>query len=192
MSRAFRPTAIVLTLLLLAGCASITSVPAGPLALGGGRQVTLDRDWSDISALTPRTPQVRVLTIDGLALNRLYVVQGLNPGTGLTRALAKDKPVPTYRKDMSLNEVIEFVSDSVAAQGYQRVETGDLKPARMWGADGIRIELTAKTETGLEVSGVAEAASIGGKLYMFLYLAPTEHYFGRSLPSVEALFRSAA
>jgi hypothetical protein len=192
MSRQIRLTATILILMLLTSCASITSVPAGPLTLGEGHPATLDREWSDISTLTARTPQVRVLTIDGLALNRLYVAQGLKPGEGLTRPMAKDKPVPAYRKDMSPNEVIEFVSDSVAAQGYQRVETGDLKPARLWGKDAVRIELTAKTETGLEVSGVAEAADIGGRLYLILYLAPSEHYFSTYLPSVEALFHSAA
>lgn len=192
MKRALRYAAFAVALAALAGCVSITKAPAGPMALGEGRPLTLDRDWSDISALVARTPSVRVLTLDGLALNRLYIASGLKPGEGLFKAISKEKPQPSYRKDMSGTELIEFITDTVTAHGYQRVETTALKPARLWGADGVRVEFEAKTEGGLEISGVAEVAQVGDRLGVILFLAPTEHYFGATVANVEAVFRSAS
>lgn len=193
MTRTLRIGLVSLLAAALAACASITKAPAGPIALGDGRSGVLDRDWSDVSAITPwRPPSVQVLTVDGPLLNRLYIARGLKPGEGLQRQAAKEKPVPTYRTGMSPNEQVEFITDTLAVLGYQRVETADLRPARLMGADAIRIDLAAKTESGLEISGAAEVAEIGGRLYVLLFLAPSEHYYGAYLPNVEAIFRSAA
>lgn len=192
MTRRLRIGLASLLLPALAACASITKAPAGPIALGAGRSGVLDRDWSDISAITPwRTPSVQVLSVDGPLLNRLYIARGLKPGEGLQRPAEKEKPVPVYRAGMSPNEQIEFITDSLGILGFQRAETTDLRPARLMGADAIRIDLAAKTESGLEISGAAEVAEIEGRLYVLLFLAPSEHYFRAYLPNVEAMFRSA-
>jgi len=182
------------TLLLLASaCTSIGRVPAGPVPLGGGHQVTTSRDWSDISALMPqRQSNVRVLTLDGPLLNRLYLAQGLAPGQGLIKRISKEKPAPTFRSDMSPTEVVEFVTDSVVALGYQRVDTSRLRPGTFGGAQALRFELSAQTDSGLDVAGTAQAAVAGGKLYLILFLAPKEHYFAATEGEIEALLKSAA
>lgn len=181
-----------LAALALAGCAAITPVPAGPLALGDNHSVTLNRMWSDVSNVLPgKSAKVKVLSIDGPLLNRVYVVQGLAPGEGLLTAAAKEHPVPTFHADMSATELVEFVSDSVTAAGYQRVETSKLRPAKFGTAGAVRFDIAAKTATGLEMQGAAEVAAAGGKLYLVLYLAPAEHYYATTLPDVEAIMNSA-
>jgi hypothetical protein len=194
MTQRLRHAALAALLLPLAACASVTSAPQGAFKVGTtGYQVTLGREWSDISEIMNGRPKnVRLLSLDGPALNRLYLSDGLAPGEFLVKPTAKDKPTPTYQKGMSPTELVEFVTDSVAALDYQRVETSGLRPTQLAGTEGLRFELKAKTREGLEISGAAVAAEVGGKLYVILYLAPQEHYFQATLPEVESVMKSAS
>lgn len=177
---------------LLSACASISAAPPGPQTLGGVHGVTLGQTWSDVTAVMPTgQPSVRLLTMDGPMLNRLYLVGGLSRGQGLIKAVSKEKPVPTYRADMSPSELAEFTADTVVALGYQRVQTAKLRPAKFGAVDGLRFDIKAQTDSGLEISGVAQLCEDKEKLFLVLYLAPTEHYFAASLPEVEALLKSA-
>ncbi|HEX7884665.1 MAG TPA: hypothetical protein VF474_01695 [Phenylobacterium sp.] len=189
--RALRPFLAAGVLLGLAACQSIPAVPAGPMTLGAA-EVTLGREWSNVSALLPgANKKVTVLSIDGPLLNRLYVTDGLAVGDSLVKKAAKEKPTPKLRAGMNSSERMEFVADSIAAMGYQRVETTKPRPARFGGEMAVRFDLSARTEDGLEVRGAALAAETGGKSYFVIYMAPGEHYFEASLPEVEAVMASA-
>jgi hypothetical protein len=192
MTRILRHAAAAAVLLLATACATVTSAPAGAFKVGEGYQVMLGREWSDVSQIMNGRPKnVRLLSVDGPMLNRLYLSDGLAPGEFLVRPTAKEKPTPTYHKGMAPTELVEFVADSVSALDYQRVETTGLRPMKLAGADGLRFDIKAKTREGLEISGAAAVADIGGKLYVVLYLAPQEHYFQATLPEVEAVMTSA-
>lgn len=185
-------TAAVLSVLLLAGCASIVLAPAGPLAVGKDQQVTLGRNWSDISAVVyPRVKKVKLLTIDGPLLNRLYITEGLMVGDKVVGSVSKERPTPVVRSGMSATERMEFVADSVAAMDYQRVQTARPRPAKIGEAAGVRFDLTAQTKEGLDIQGTSVVVEHGGKLYLILYLAPAEHYFDATLPEVEQVMASA-
>lgn len=177
--------------LLLSGCVAISRVPAGPMAVGKA-EVTLGRDWSDISKIMPGRPKnVRLLSHDGPMLNRLYLSDALSPGDVLIRPTAKEKPTPVIRAKMTSAERMEFVADSVAAMDYQRVEIARPRPATFGGKTAVRFDLTARTSDGLDVRGTALTAEIEGKTYVVLYLAPAEHYFDADLAEVEAIMTSA-
>ena len=179
-------------ILALAGCSTFTPVPPGPFAAGANYQLTLGRQWTDVSKMVLGNPkQVRILSIDGPILNRLYVTDGLAPGGYIVKPLAKERPTPTYRTGSSPTELVEFVADSVAALDYARVETSGLRPAKFADAEALRFDIKAKTPAGLEVSGAALVCERNGKLYVLLYLAPTEHYFAANLPEVETILGSA-
>jgi hypothetical protein len=184
-------TAIAL-LLGVAGCAGVTSTPAGPMKLGGG-QVTLGREWSDISQIMPaRSKKVRLLSIEGPLLNRLYLTEGLIAGDYMIKAAAKERPTPTVRTDMSVSEEIEFVADSVSAMDYLHVETSHPRPLKFGAAPGVRFDIAASTKDGLEIRGVgAVARGAKGQIYVILYLAPAEHYFDATLADVESVIASA-
>lgn len=184
--------ALTAALLGLSACASVTSAPAGPMKLGAG-QVTLGREWSDISQIMPaRSKKVRLLSIEGPLLNRLYVTEGLVAGDYMIRPAAKERPTPTVRADMSLSEQIEFVSDSVSAMDFLRVQTSHPRPMKFGQAPGVRFDIEASTRDGLEMKGLgAVAKGAGGALYVIIYLAPAEHYYGASLTEVEGVIASA-
>lgn len=189
--RSFPPVLAVVALLALAACSSISKAPAGPLKVGDSR-VTLGRDWSDVSVLLPgQTKKVKVLSIDGPLLNRLYVTDGLAVGESLVKAPAKEKPTPKLRAGMNSSERMEFVADSISAMGYQRVATAKPRPAKFGGGSAVRFDITARTDDGLDVLGTGLAAEANGKSYFVLYLAPAEHYFQAALPEVEKVMASA-
>jgi hypothetical protein len=186
----FRPLLAASAALALTACVSVTSAPAGPYKVGSA-QVTLGHEWSDISAIMYARPaKVRLLSMDGPLLNRLYVTDGLAPGEFMVKPMAKERPTPTYRGGMSPTELVEFVSDSVAALDYQRVETDNLRPARFGDGDAFRVDFKAKSKEGLDVSATALIAEKAGKLYVVLYIAPTEHYYAAELPEIETVIGS--
>ncbi|WP_425999105.1 hypothetical protein [Caulobacter sp. DWR1-3-2b1] len=184
------PVAVCAAALALSACVSVTTAPAGAYKVGAS-QVTLGHAWSDISAImNGRPPKVRLLSMDGPLLNRLYVTDGLAPGEFMVKPVAKERPTPTYRAGMSPSEHIEFVADSMAALDYQRVEVEAPQPARFADARAVRFNLKAKTKEGLDTSATALVAEYKGKLYVVLYIAPTEHYFSTELPEVETVIGS--
>jgi hypothetical protein len=85
---------------------------------------------------------------------------------------------------------MEFVTDNVSAMGFQRVERRNPKPARYLGQPAIRFEIAAQTAEGLDVSGLSVVTSTGDRIRIVLYLAPSEHYFAKYLPDVEAVIQS--
>ena len=185
-----RPLLAVCAALALSACVSITAAPAGPYKVGAA-QVTLGHEWSDISAIMFQRPaKVRLLSMDGPLLNRLYVTDGLAPGEFMVKPMAKERPTPTYRAGMSPNELVEFVTDSVSALDYQRVETDNLRPAKFGASDAVRFDIKAKSKEGLDVSATALVAEAAGRLYVVLYIAPTEHYYAAELPEVETVIGS--
>lgn len=177
--------------LALTACATVTSAPAGAYTVGTDYQVTLGREWSDISnIMTARPKNVHLLSVDGPLLNRLYLTNGLEPGAFMVKPAAKERPTPIYRKGMAPTELVEFIADSVSALGYSRVETAGLRPVKFAAADALRFDISGQTQEGLDIAGTAEAAEIDGKLYVVLYLAPKEHYFAAGLPEVEQIMAS--
>lgn len=191
IARIARGAAVAAAFSLLSACVSITPAPAGPYA-SGTHHVTLGRLWSDASAFgNGGQKAVKMLTIDGWGLNRLYVIDGLNSGQYIVRAARKEQPTPTFKAGMTPTEQVEFVAESVAALGYQRVETENLRPAKVGDKDALRADIVAKTPEGLDISGVTQIAEVNGRLYVILYLAPTEHYFRATQAEVESVMNSA-
>lgn len=177
--------------LALSACA--TSSLSGAYAPGKAYAVTLGQNWSDITQLMrARSPNVKLLSIDGPYLNRLYLASALKPGDYMLRPERDETPTPIYRADMADTELVEFIADNVSALGYLRPETSNLRPQNFGAARGVRFDIAAQTSEGLNMSGTALVARQGENLNAMLYLAPSEHYYAAHLPDVENVFASAA
>jgi hypothetical protein len=188
--RTLRLGAAFAALLTLTACVGIKPVPPGPYA-SGGHQITVGRTWTDLGVIYGSPKAVRMLTIDGPMLNSLFVIDGLAPGEYLIKGASKEKPTPTFRTGMTPVEQVEFLADSLVALGFQRVETDGLRPVKVGDRDGLRVDITAKTAAGLDIGGLAQLAEVNGRLYIILYTAPAEHYFGATRAEVEAVMDSA-
>ncbi|OQW59761.1 MAG: hypothetical protein A4S17_02375 [Proteobacteria bacterium HN_bin10] len=178
---------------LAAGCVSIPLVKAGSYqARGTSFAVTLARPWSDVTNVLVIVPRgVRVLTIDGVGLNQLYLAS-IAPDASLIRVADRDTPRPTYRTDMGDTELVEFVIDSLATAGLQDPSSSGLRPQPLAGAPGVRFDISARTAAGLNMSGAALAArAANNSLHLLLFLAPSEHYYGAFAQEVDAIFASA-
>jgi hypothetical protein len=187
------PKLVLLTFiaLLLPACEVVSLVRPGGVELDGGERLVLATAWSDVTKLLPDTERgVRVLSKDGPWLNRLYLAPRITPGRGLVKPPDDDRTPPAYRTGMTPTELVEFVSDSVAALGYRRVQAGELTPARLGRHDAIRMELKAMDASGLEFSALAQVAEVKGAVYLVLFLAPSEHYFPSARDEVERIMAS--
>lgn len=174
----------------LASCAGITLAKAGAYRTERAFTVTLARPWSDMSAmLMPRPKGVHLLTMDGPGLNQLYLAS-LDPGAPLFRQADRDTPVVSYRADMGDSELVEFVIDSLA-NTYQDPQSTALRPQSLAGAAGVRFDISARTQAGLNMSGTALVARAGDKLNLMVFLAPSEHYYGAYVQEIDAIFASA-
>jgi hypothetical protein len=175
---------------LLAGCATITLAPAGAYDTESAFNVTLTRPWSDMTgALMPRPPGVRLLTMDGPALNQLYLAS-LAPGGVLFRHADRDTPSVIYRADMGDTELVEFVVDSLA-NTFQEPQSSGLRPQSLAGTPGVRFDIGMRTQGGLNMTATGIVARAGDKLSVLLFIAPSEHYYGAFSSEVEAIFASA-
>lgn len=175
---------------LLAACATGGEV-SGAYTRVGTFNVAFARPWSDITFMLPnRPPNMRMLSVDGPLLNRLYLA-ALEPGQSLLRPHDRDTPIPVYRSDMSDTELVEFVTDCVALE-YQAPEASALRPQNFAGQPGVRFDLSTQTAEGLNISGTALAARSSERLHLMLFLAPSEHYFAAMLPEVETIFGGAS
>lgn len=190
IARTLRTAAAMAAVVSLSACAAIKAVPAGPYA-SGGNQITVGRTWTDMGRLFDASKGVRMLSIDGPQLNRLFVIDGLKPGEFIIRPASKERPTPTWNAGLTPTEQVEFLADSLTAMQYHRVETDNLRPVKVGERSGVRFDISAQTVDGLNISGIAQLVEAGDRLYVLLYLAPTEHYFAATQAEVEAIMASA-
>jgi hypothetical protein len=177
-------------LAFLGACGGAAAV-TGPYKVSPAYSVTLGKSWSVVPLSLMYNREVKYLTIDGPLLNNFYLTDGIAPGRSIVRTPQKSRPMPVVKTAMSETEMAEFVTDTVAAFGYERVESANLRPSKFGTIDAVRFDLTAATDAGLEIDGIAQVAEKEGKLHVMLFLAPREHYFGALKGEVEGVFASA-
>jgi hypothetical protein len=192
MMRRLSVALLIAATLTLGACAGGIAAVQGPYTTTKTFDVTLGQRWADISGWFYQRPrEVRILTVDGPILNQLVLVSDLAPGKFIIKPVKKELPTPTWRADMTETELVEFVTDSVAAMGYLRPETTELRPQAFGAAEGTRFDITAVSDTGLNMAGTALLSRTGDRLNVIIFIAPQEHYFGSLLPEVEAIMGSA-
>lgn len=190
MKKSILSLAVLGAALALSACETVTLAPAGAYAVGKGSNVTLTRAWSDFTPVSG-LKKVRMLSIDGPLLNRLYLSEGLVTGDYVVQpANRREATTPLYDASMSVTEQVEFVANSVTALSYERVATSGVRPVEINGRRGVRFDIDAATEAGLIIKGVGQAVKADERLYVAIYLAPGEHYFAESLASAEATMDS--
>lgn len=180
--------AVAAVALIVAGCASVVAVPPGPYVVGPSLILNIGRTWTDFSPILPnQNKKVKMLTIDGPLLNRLYAAGSLSAGEGLQRAASKDQRVPTLKAQMSGIEQIEFLKDSFAAYDFRNVATSRPRQVQLSGKSAIRVDMSASAQDGLEYSATGIIQKDGETYNVLLFMAPKEHYFGSILSEFNQL-----
>lgn len=190
MKRSIVVAAVIAGALCVSACVSVKLAPAGAY-VAGDSGAALGHDWTDFTPLMPNMKKVHVLSFDGLLLNRLYLTEGLVTGDYFTPPVArKEATTPTYDAAMSVTEQVEFIADSVAALGYERVMTSAIQPVQVNGQRGVRFDIEMVNPDGLNYKARAQAVKSGEKMYAAVYIAPAEHYYQSRLASAEATMSS--
>jgi hypothetical protein len=154
--------------------------------------VRLERPWIDITAPAELpTRGMHLLTIHGVAFERLYLIGTLEPGRALV-STPRGKPRLLFRQDFTPTEFVEFLEASLSELGYVRISLHDVRPALLRGQQGVQFEASMQTFDGLDMSAALLAAQEGDHLNAILFLAPTEHYYPNLAPEIRRMFLRAA
>ena len=184
-----RQILIILVFLVgLAGCTGIELTGPGSFDVQKSYQVSLGKPWSAYP-YESRT-HIQELTIDGMALNALSFASDVKDGDALIYSADPKKLIPRFRSDMSESEVIEFIKDTLAYNGLENVEVSDIRPESFGTLSGIRFDMSAATQRGLNLLGTCKAAIEDGRLHFILFTAPSEHYYGLHIDEVNTILDS--
>ena len=180
----------MLLIVVVGGCLQISRVENKKVNIGGVYTVDPQIVWSEFSG-SSISSNGRVLTVDGLLLQRLDLFGGIEDGEALFSELgdAKEK-LPVFREDMRANEVQELVIDALAQLGYVDIQASKLRPLDFGGRSGFRFDLAMATESGLEIKGLAAGATVNDELSLILYVGTRIHYFEARRGTVEAIIGS--
>ena len=191
MIRAIRFAMLAAALALLAACAS-----------GGGRLVAAAADVREIDLrfytsmdwARVRLTRIELWTIDGLPLNEFVVVSRVRPNEHVfleSRERKRRPDGPWYRPGMRPDEVRDVILDALRQDGWTRVSSSNMRPARFGSVEGLRFDAQLTHQNGLLYRGTFAAAEREGKLTHFFWIAPAEHYYSRDVAAVNRMFDSA-
>ncbi len=180
--------------ILAAGCAVTSHVRPEATVINGALAVQPTRSWSQLSPGSIFGSNLTVWTMDGPLLNKLCFVAGLEGNESIHRNQIGKAPEPIFRSNMTATEVMELFEAAMSRPTGSPIlfTTGGLRPARFAGVDGFRFDFSFVDQADeVERQGVAAGAVHKGKLYLVFYHGARIHYFGKNLPEVEAIIRSA-
>lgn len=166
--------------------------------MGGGYSVEPQTAWN-------RSIQgkIEIWTIDGPALAAVHFFNGIGDGQNLFPFYGKSTrkaKLPKFNKNMTANEVQEFIVDSMMAP-YQRglvgpnmigtgVQTAHLRPFKFGSNPGFRFELSFLSEEGLEYEGFVVGTIKADKLYLICYSGTREYYYPKYKETAEQIIAS--
>lgn len=154
--------------------------------------VTPGEDWNRSSHRASKKGET--WSLDGPGVNELYFVSGLAAGETFYKDLQKkDHPMPPMGAAMQLTEIPEFVESSMRVSFNTSVfETTGVEPAQFLGHGGVRFTYEFAVQGNpVKYKGVAQAALIGGKLYLISFTAPGIHFFDQDSPKARAIMDGA-
>lgn len=180
-----RTRAFLLVSLLLTACGGVfTLVQPDSHTAAGTYSVKTPNAWS-----RAQLSKGELWTVDGPLLQRLTFYVPVRDGGTLGRP-AQGKVMPAFRAGMTDFDARDLVVDTLAAQGYSRVESASLRPFDFGGLPGFRFELTFTNESGLVFDGTVAGAIADQRLYLIMYTGAQTHYFPRFRDEVEQIFDS--
>ena len=178
-----RATKILLCVVALQGCQSYSLIETGTHDMGA-YSIDTPIDWN-------RSPgDVESWTVDGLALQALVFVSGIDDGERLFAAIPEDQG-RVYRQDMRSSDLAElFVESFSLVSGAVAIEIESLRPAVFGPWEGFRFGMQYVSASGLEERAVVMGAIVDAQLHIILYRGVRHYYFEKYLPQVEQLLAS--
>ena len=180
----------------ITGCVvSYSLVPAGIVAVQD-LAVQADTGWNKAPPAT--TPMARktseTWTRDGLLLDRLVFIPGVQEGEPLLVSRDQSAALPVFRADMLPNELEELVESTIVksfGEGQAVVTTENLRPYRFGTDPGVMFNLSVTVTESPEYEGTVGAFVSGQKLYLVYFLGAAPYYYDKHRTAAEAVIESA-
>jgi hypothetical protein len=176
--------------LMLTACQQYQAVEGGSRNVGSFAVTTPAAVWNEVPG-AHASGGLPTWTVDGVTLNSLSFVSGVEDGNPLVEADSEAR-YPVFHADMLPNDIVELVQ-STCAKLFDATITagGELKPLTIAGQPGF--EVTFEFVTGDEVIRRAFAGGTvkDGQLQLVLYQAARMHYFQKDLQHARDLIVTA-
>ena len=180
---------------LIAGCVSYAAVGPGELNYTGF-SVQTGSAWNQVPKewATMARPESRLLTQDGLLLDRISIIPAVPDGEPLFRQRSKSEALPLFKSDMLPNEIEELTESSIVklfGEGRGAVETTNLRPYKYGDNRGMLFDLEVRVSDGPNYKGVAGAQIVDEKLYLIFFLGAEPYYYEKHVDSALEIIKSA-
>ena len=188
----FRQIVTLFLCIAAAACQSFKPVEAmKAVDVGDGITVEPQVAWANAVGILNGGMSGTVWTIDGFGLNELRFLTGVTAGNPLLRINGVErKEMVAYSTTMLPDDIMEMTAGTLGKAGDQQVRTSGLRPVPFGAATGFRFDLTFTAKDGLQMKGMALFAQRQNKLDLILFVAPSEYYYDRYVPTVEKVFSS--
>ena len=184
-------------MVLLSGCVSnqFMQVASGPVVLKDLTVGNNDNQWN-------RAPQIltgylykgsELWTRDGIPLDRLIIIPGVENGGTLFRSASKDLVYPAYQSGMLPNEITELTQSTLVKfyGGDTLVETAGLRPHALAAHRAVMFDLDISSAENPRIKGRALAFVEAEQLYLMLFMATEIHYFDEHWDQAMRIMESA-
>ena len=185
------PSLLAGLVLMLAGCAQVSHVPAGQAVVGQRMVVDLDRGWNQFANLGSGT--MPTWTREGITVDTLVFYAGLRSGDLIapTPAEPKGQPALIYRAEMTAAEIVSLF-ERLYTRGGSTFTLDNVSQESFVGVPGYRFEFSSiRKSDDVRLRGVGWFAQRDGELFAITYTAPRLAFFPAGICSAESIAHSA-
>lgn len=170
--------------MMLTGCAAYSLIEPPRAVIGDLYTVDPQIRWNSAKA-----GRIELWTVDGPGLQAIRFINGVADGDALFEGREKENR-PTFRKSMTASEIMEFVVDSLALAGFEKIEATRLRPEKFGSAQGFRFDTNFVTRHGLEGQASVVGAVLKEKLHLIIYSGTRAYYYPKHRDHVERIIQS--
>ena len=185
------PSLLAGLVLMLAGCAQVSHVPAGQAVVGQRMVVDLDRGWNQFENLGSGT--MPTWTREGITVDTLVFYAGLRSGDLIapTPAEPKGQPALIYRAEMKAADIVSLF-ERLYTRGGSTFTLDNVSQESFVGVPGYRFEFSSiRKSDDVRLRGVGWFAQRDGELFAITYTAPRLAFFPAGIGSAESIAHSA-
>jgi hypothetical protein len=182
-------------LLIILACAIIVSacntyqVPkAGSAKLWSSYQVTVPENINQL-----KQDHVVLWTQDGPLLDNIEFLKPISDGSKLKlnfQPANNSEKAGEFRADMTPEEIIEFLDDSLSLTSLPSHELTNLRPANFGSKTAYMVDWASSTPEGANYQGNILFTVDDNKLWLVLFKAFKTHYFENRKPVFDSVVKS--
>jgi len=179
---------VLALLFIVAGCINTAQLKkAGNVKPWNSYSVALSEDINEY-----RQSETIIWTRYSVGLERVDFMKPVKDGGKIPFAIApqKSEPAPKYRKDMTPEEIAEFVRDSIAYANSIPQEWTDLRPASFGTKQGYAFNMEFSNAEGDDYKAEFLFTTEMGHLDMIVFHGRRLHYYDHRKPFFDGIVSS--